>query len=638
MTAQFQTAFQATTRPQPTEPRKLELLQRFLLPRSPEGLELYARIEHGEILHRDQGLRTTPQARISFDAYLNSFFEAYWVQHTSVEQVALVLHGKGRVRCTVYREAPVVGRETVARQLIDLDLYGEAAIDVQLRPPSHGHPGRLFAVLEGDAAGLRIDRVGWATYALPLRQVSLGVGICTFNRESFLLPTLERLLGAPAEAGVDQVYVVNQGEPLTSPRLQTLRDAEPLRLRVVAQDNYGGAGGFARAALELLKRPETTHVLFMDDDVEVDPAHLPTAVAFLRYSREPLVLGGQMLDLFDRCRMTEAGARVSPDNHVKSNHEQLDLCAREALLELAKTPLTHFNGWWFAAIPAEAFRAHGLPLPIFIRGDDMEFGLRLRAAGIPTISLPPISVWHEPFYARPGGWKHYYDLRNRLIFASLQPEHCRLDSAARLFKILLAMIVRYDYQHIAIIRHALADFLRGPELLDQPASETHAEILRALQPLAPELLEEIDDLPEATPGPSSRTRRRLRLAGSIGRALAGVPALDPAGPICRVEPDGPHHRLRLGRAYVVAEPGGHYYARLRYSWRATWRALLSTAPVILGYRLRRRRAAARWFAAYPELVGAEGWERRLGLERVPQSVIHPARVRARRSQLAPPVT
>jgi len=638
MTAQIQTAFQATVRPHQSAPWKLELLQRFLLPRSPEGLELYARVERGEILHRQQGLRTTPHARISFDAYLNSFFEAYWVQHTGIEQVQLVLHGKGRVWCTVVREAPTVGRETIARQLVDLDLYGEAAVPVQLRPTSHGHPGRLFAILDGDADGLRLDRIGWATFEQPLRQVSLGVGICTFNRERFLLPTLERLLGAPPEAAVGQIFVVNQGEPLASPQLQALRAAEPLRLRIVAQENYGGAGGFARAALELLKRPQTTHILFMDDDVEVDPTHLPTVVAFLRYAREQLVVGGQMLDLFDRCRMTEAGARVTPDNHVRSNHEKLDLSAPEALLDLTKIPLTHFNGWWFAAIPVEAFRAHGLPLPIFIRGDDMEFGVRLRSAGIATISLPPISVWHEPFYARPGGWKHYYDLRNRLIFASLHPGHCRLDSAMRLFKILLAMIVRYDYQHVAIIRHALTDFMRGPELLEQSASEKHAEVLRALQPLAPELLDEIEDLPTATPGPASRIGRQLRLVGSIARALAGVPARDPAGAECRVDPDAPHQRMRLGRAYVVAEPGGRYYARLRYSWRASWRALVATAPVILRYRLGRAKTAARWCAAYPDLVRAERWERRLGLERPPQSVIRPARRHARRSQLAPPVT
>jgi len=638
MTAQFQTAFQATTRPRQSAPRKLEPLQRFLLPRSPEGLELYARVERGEILHQPQGLRTTPHASVSFDAYLNSFFETYWVQHTNIDQVQLVLNGRGRVWCTIFRETPVGGRETVARQLVDLDLYGEATVPVQLRPASHGHPGRLFAVLDADAEGLRLDCLGWATFEPPLRKVSLGVGICTFNRERFLLPTLERLLSAPPQAGVGQVYVVNQGEPLTSPQLQALRDAEPLRLRVVNQDNFGGAGGFARAALELLKRRETTHVLFMDDDVEVDPAHLPTVVAFLRYSRETLVLGGQMLDLFDRCRMTEGGARVTPDNHVRSNHEQLDLSAPEALLDLTKIPPTHFNGWWFSAIPVEAFRAHGLPLPIFIRGDDMEFGVRLRSAGIPTVSLPPISVWHEPFYARPAGWKHYYDLRNRLIFASLNPGHCRLDSALRLFKITLAMIVRYDYQHIAIIRHALTDFLRGPELLEQPASEKHAEILRALQPLGPELLAEIDDLPAAAPGPVSRTGRRIRLINAIARALAGVPARDPAGAECRVEPDAPHHRMRLGRSYVVAEPGGHYYARLRYSWSAGWRALLSTAPVILRYRLGRAKTAARWLAVYPELVRADRWERRLGLERPRQSVIRPARQRARRSQLAPPVT
>ena len=57
----------------------------------------------------------------------------------------------------------------------------------------------------------------------------------------FLLPTLERLLGAPPEAGVGQVYVVNQGEPLASPQLQALRDAEPLRLRVAMCTRSGSA-------------------------------------------------------------------------------------------------------------------------------------------------------------------------------------------------------------------------------------------------------------------------------------------------------------------------------------------------------------------------------------------------------------
>ena len=58
---------------------------------------------------------------------------------------------------------------------------------------------------------------------------------------------------------------------------------------------------------------------------------------------------------------------------------------------------SHFNGWWYCAIPAGVFREHGLPLPVFLGGDDMEYGARLFSRGVPTVSLPPVAVWHEPF-------------------------------------------------------------------------------------------------------------------------------------------------------------------------------------------------------------------------------------------------
>ena len=41
----------------------------------------------------------------------------------------------------------------------------------------------------------------------------------------------------------------------------------------------------------------------------------------------------------------------------------------------------HYNGWWFFAFPLAAVDRVGLPLPLFIRGDDVEYGLRLLGPG-----------------------------------------------------------------------------------------------------------------------------------------------------------------------------------------------------------------------------------------------------------------
>ena len=49
-------------------------------------------------------------------------------------------------------------------------------------------------------------------------------------------------------------------------------------------------------------------------------------------------------------------------------------------------------------VPTERFRddrAIGLPAPVFIRGDDFEYGQRLARAGVPTVTLPGIAVWHD---------------------------------------------------------------------------------------------------------------------------------------------------------------------------------------------------------------------------------------------------
>src|SRR3712207_7609110 len=54
-----------------------------------------------------------------------------------------------------------------------------------------------------------------------------------------------------------------------------------------------------------------------------------------------------------------------------------------------------FGGWWCCLVPLAAVREVGLPLPLFLKWDDVELALRAGAAGFPTVALPGASVWHE---------------------------------------------------------------------------------------------------------------------------------------------------------------------------------------------------------------------------------------------------
>ena len=47
-----------------------------------------------------------------------------------------------------------------------------------------------------------------------------------------------------------------------------------------------------------------------------------------------------------------------------------------------------FNGWFSCLIPRVVLEQIGLSLPLFLKWDDSEFGLRAKEAGFPTVSLP----------------------------------------------------------------------------------------------------------------------------------------------------------------------------------------------------------------------------------------------------------
>ena len=42
-----------------------------------------------------------------------------------------------------------------------------------------------------------------------------------------------------------------------------------------------------------------------------------------------------------------------------------------------------YDGWWFCILPLAAIPKVGLPAPFFLHNDDVDYGLRLNAAGIP---------------------------------------------------------------------------------------------------------------------------------------------------------------------------------------------------------------------------------------------------------------
>ena len=141
-----------------------------------------------------------------------------------------------------------------------------------------------------------------------------------------------------------------------------------------------------------------------------------------------------------------------------------------------------FQPWWMCLVPRATVEAIGLPMPFFIKWDDVEFGLRANAAGFPSVVLPGAVVWHDSWVGKnaESGWQAYFLLRNRIVTALLYDTR-----PAVLVGEWLAVSMRHLAQRepaaAAMRWAALKDVLHGPGWLHRDlgtARERAAETAR----------------------------------------------------------------------------------------------------------------------------------------------------------------
>lgn len=119
-------------------------------------------------------------------------------------------------------------------------------------------------------------------------------------------------------------------------------------------------------------------------------------------------------------------------------------------------------------IPVKVLKTIGLSLPVFIKFDDIEYGLRAKKAGFPTVCLPGVAVWHQAWHGKDPArtWEEYFFPRNRWIAALLlQPDE---PTKNILFEILYGDAIvglRFIYSAMALHHAGLRDILRGPQYI-----------------------------------------------------------------------------------------------------------------------------------------------------------------------------
>ena len=180
----------------------------------------------------------------------------------------------------------------------------------------------------------------------------------------------------------------------------------------------------------------------MDDDIQIEPDAVLRSLAAARYAKSPMLIGGQMLNLQERSHLHTMGEVIdrgsfmwtaAPHTHYDHDFYEHPLrdrgsYGRNASGEHIDSKDLHrridvdYNGWWMCMIPRVVAETIGQPLPLFIKWDDGEFGLRAKDAGFPTASWPGIAIWHMAWSDKDDAidWQAYFHLRNRLIVAAIQ--------------------------------------------------------------------------------------------------------------------------------------------------------------------------------------------------------------------------
>jgi galactofuranosylgalactofuranosylrhamnosyl-N-acetylglucosaminyl-diphospho-decaprenol beta-1,5/1,6-galactofuranosyltransferase len=483
------------------------VLQRIVTPPRRGLTPLYYRYAAASARPRRQSRRALVLPRgavVRTDTWFNAFFASYWWNYTCLSELVLQLRVSGSGVLRLYRRCPHRHRSHLLQEIAfvgqDRQLHVTSA---EMRPLSE-NGGLLFFEIEARSSSVVLHQAEWTAREILPKPIRLVAGICTFNRPSLLLPNIAALLADPDVAPLlERVLVVDQGtaKVRNHPAFAALARAAAGRLQLVEQDNYGGSGGFTRCLLEAQNAGSATHVLLMDDDILLEPESVLRATAFLSLARNDLAVGGHMLDRFRPRQLVEPGSRYLPEQVriEEPNRRRLDR-ANDMTPFLELHP-RHYNGWWFFAFPLAVLDRVGLPLPLFLRGDDLEFGCRLMRHGVPTVTLPGVAVWHEPFERKGRGWHAFYELRNLLIVGALHFPIIRAAMAARrFFSRLLDELLAYDYYEAWLMCEAVEAYLRGPEAL---GCDIHA-IQQRLQAMGTKLAPKTQSYQEWRTGSVSR--------------------------------------------------------------------------------------------------------------------------------------
>ena len=411
-------------------------------------------------------------------AFFNAFPAGYWRRWTRVDAVQFSARVRGRGTIMLFRSS---GRGLFEPAgTIDVNAPTRATtVRAELAMTGLMDGGFFwFDAKAGDGDDLTIEDAAWSVPVEARRgsDGTLSIAITTFNRAPYCLNQLKAIAAdANVRGRLDTIYCTDQGTDLVRDEPGFAAVAKDLgsQLTYVRQRNMGGSGGFARGMYETVKAGKSDYTLLLDDDAISEPESIMRAVQFADYCTRPTIVGGGMFHLDNRTMLYTLGERYNRASYWTQPAAGLEYNHDFATQPLRDSPKLHrradsdFNGWWMCLIPTQIMREIGLAQPLFIKFDDVDYGLRAEDHGYHTVCLPGVAVWHQAWHAKDPSrtWEGYYLYRNHWICSLL---HCTKPSWHFLYGMLFDDAkagVELVYSAMHLHHLALRDIMRGPDYI-----------------------------------------------------------------------------------------------------------------------------------------------------------------------------
>ena len=586
------------------------LLQRLILPRD-ETTEplLYVRSQ-GDVSFANENAMLVKGAEISFDTSFGVFAAGRWRRLTSVDCLSVTVHAVGSGRIELVGVSSVARGVSLREKIVastGISSSGKTTIEV----PDFAKTsiGTYFIRVSAEQSDVVVSGGQWTTTTKAPREVRLSLSVTTFNRQDYVKPTVAKVL--QLVENIDSLRDRMRILVVDNARNISFDTAPNAPITVVQNPNLGGAGGFARGIIHLRDEGWSTHVLLMDDDITLEPEALVRTFALFTFARdEKLCIHGAMLSEEQAWMQFEAGSKYRWRSlyPLRAIGREDDLRERKLALRDAREKKFAYTAWWYTAFPISITRDN--PLPVFVRGDDVAFGLM--HTGKHSVTMNGVIVWHADFGLKNNPSSLYYEKRNfaivdTLVFANHHWWHLARRFIALCFRNLFSM--RYASVEYMIL--GVRAYLAGPEAL---MATDHSA-----------LHDELRKVTEEKPGPLTAelaavaiTKPRPKIIRLVGFALA-IPLLGGyilpkvlRRDVLKTAPIDSravglatrYNRIlyrhdRLPEGFLVERDSKRFFKLLR-------EVCVVTKDIALNYRRLKRE----YKAAYPTLVSDASWHAR----------------------------